>query len=81
MNAFHSTRTFKSGNSVAVRLHRDFGLPEGTEVTAEPLGDGVLIRRKAKRQSLAELSARLLAMGPLGEVEERDADVPERPGL
>lgn len=75
------SKTFKSGNSEAVRLPKGLGFGIGREVTAEPLGDGVWIRPKAKRPSLAEMSARLLAMGPVGEIEERIVDLPERSGL
>lgn len=77
----HDSRTFKSGNSVAVRLHRALGLSEGVEVTTEPLGGGVWIRPKAKRPSLAEMAARLLALEPVGEIEQREVDLPDRPGL
>jgi antitoxin VapB len=81
MNSPYSTKTFKSGNSAAVRLHRALGLPADIEVTAEPLGNGVWIRPKGKRQTLAEMSAKLLALGPVGEIERREVDLPERPGL
>ena len=81
MTAPHDSRTFKSGNSVAVRLHRALGLPEGVDVTTETLGGGVWIRPKVKRPSLAEMAATLLAMGPVGEIEQRLVDLPERAGL
>jgi virulence-associated protein VagC len=81
MNAPHDSRTFKSGNSVAVRLHRALGLPEGVDVTTEPLGGGVWIRPKVLRPSLAAMAAKLLAMGPVGEIEQRITDLPERLGL
>ncbi len=77
----HDSRTFKSGNSVAVRLHRALGLSEGIEVTTEPLGGGVWIRPKVARPNLAEMAARLLALGPVGEIERRVVDLPERSGL
>ncbi len=81
MNSPYDTKTFKSGNSSAVRLHQALGLPANVEVTVMPLGDGVLIRPKAKRPTLAEMAARLQAMGPVGEIERRVVDLPERPGL
>jgi antitoxin VapB len=81
MNAPRKSRTFKSGNSEAVRLPKGLGFGIGTEVVVEPFGDGVWIRPRAKRQSLAEMSARLLALGPVGEIERREVDLPERPGL
>lgn len=81
MTAPIPTKTFISGNSVAVRLHRALGLAADLEVTIEPLGDGVWIRPKGPRQSLSEMSARLLALGPIESIELRDDDMPERPGL
>jgi antitoxin VapB len=81
MTAPIPTRTFKSGNSVAVRLPRALGLAEEVEVTVEPLGDGVWVRPRGKRQSLFQMAGRLLEMGPVGEIERRDTDIPERPGL
>ncbi|HKR16093.1 MAG TPA: AbrB/MazE/SpoVT family DNA-binding domain-containing protein [Rhizorhapis sp.] len=35
-----TTRTFKSGNSVALRLPKDLGFGEGDEVTIVPHDDG-----------------------------------------
>ena len=81
MNAPHQSRTFKSGNSEAVRLPKGLGFGIGREVTAEPLGDGVWIRPRGERPSLAEMAAKLLAMGPVGEIERRVVDLPERRGL
>jgi len=81
MNSLVHTKTFKSGNSVAVRLPKGFAIPADTEVTAESFGDGVLIRPRAKRQTLAEMAARLLALGPVGDIEQRQVDLPERSGL
>ena len=48
MNA-HRTKTFKSGNSVAVRLPKQLGMAEGVEVEIEPREDGFLVRRKPER--------------------------------
>lgn len=42
------TKTFKSGNSVAVRLPKELGIAEGTEVEIEETGAGWLLRRKPK---------------------------------
>ena len=38
------TRTFKSGNSVAVRLPKGFAIPAGTEVELDKSGDVVSLR-------------------------------------
>lgn len=42
------TKTFKSGNSVAVRLPKELGIVEGTEFEIEHTGTGVLLRRRAR---------------------------------
>lgn len=38
------TRTFKSGNSVAVRLPKGFAIPEGVEVELNKAGNVVTLR-------------------------------------
>lgn len=79
------SKTFKSGNSIAVRLPRDMALPEGTAITIEKQGDALIIRPAKdpieEKRKVTELVAALRALGPVGEVEKRDADLPERPGL
>ena len=42
------TKTFKSGNSVAVRLPKELGIAEGTELEIQETGSGWLLRRKPK---------------------------------
>jgi len=42
------TKAFKSGNSVAVRLPKETGIVEGTELEIEPVATGVFLRRKPK---------------------------------
>jgi antitoxin VapB len=86
MNALHRTRTFKSGNSVAVRLPKDLSFSAGVEVALERRGEEVVIRRvvdtAAEKAAIAALVARLREIGPVGEIEQRDPDIfPERPGL
>ncbi len=75
------TRTFRSGNSVAVRLPKSFGLPAGTAVTVRPAVDA----GEEKRQ-LAELVARLDdiwgdAPRPTTSPLEERMEFPDRPGL
>jgi antitoxin VapB len=53
------TKTFKSGNSVAVRLPKGFGIPEGVEVELDKSGDLVTIRLT---RDPAEEKARMLKM-------------------
>lgn len=86
MNAPHNTRTFKSGNSVAVRLPKGFGIAAGAEVALERRGREVVIRRiadpAAAKARLVQLADVLDALKPIGEVEVRDPDIfPDRPGL
>ncbi|MEQ1641415.1 MAG: AbrB/MazE/SpoVT family DNA-binding domain-containing protein [Novosphingobium sp.] len=86
MNAPHNTRTFKSGNSVAVRLPKGFGIAAGAEVALERRGREVVIRRIADpveaKVRMGQLADLLDALGPIGEVEVRDPDIfPDRPGL
>jgi antitoxin VapB len=42
------TKTFKSGNSVAVRLPRELGIREGMDLEIEERAGGWLLRRKPK---------------------------------
>jgi antitoxin VapB len=53
------TKTFKSGNSVAVRLPKGFAIAEGVEVELDKSGDVVTIRLAGDP---AEEKARLLKM-------------------
>jgi antitoxin VapB len=39
-------KTFKSGNSVAVRLPKELGIPEGLDLEIEETGTGWFLRRK-----------------------------------
>jgi antitoxin VapB len=83
----HETRTFKSGNSEAVRLPRGVGFGVGVAVHVERDGERVVItpaRDAAQEQArLLALIADLQAIGPPpGGVQERDPfEFPERPGL
>jgi antitoxin VapB len=82
MNAV--TKTFKSGNSEAVRLPKGLGFGVGTEVEIEQVADGLLLKptRKAKL-SFQEMLARMREIGPPSDgVQEREPfEYPDRPGL
>jgi antitoxin VapB len=86
MNKPVHTKTFKSGNSVAVRLPKGFAIPEGTEVELDKRGDTVTLRLT---RNAAEQKARMLkmlddlkAIGPVGEIEKREPIAfPKRRGL
>jgi antitoxin VapB len=80
------TRTFKSGNSVAVRLPKGFAIPEGVEVELDKSGDVVTIRLTRDpaevRNRMRKLVEELEAIGSIGEVEEHEPiEFPDRPGL
>ena len=80
------TRTFKSGNSVAVRLPKGFAIPEGVEVELDKNGDVVTIRLT---RDPAEEKARMLkwldelyALPKPPEVQKREPILfPKRRGL
>jgi antitoxin VapB len=80
------TRTFKSGNSVAVRLPKGFAIPEGTEVELDKNGDVVTIRlaredAEEQRRMLAGLDA-LKALPKPPRIQKREPiEFPARRGL
>jgi antitoxin VapB len=80
MNAY-TTRTFRSGNSEAVRLPKDIGFGPDVEVVIRREGDTLIITPKAK--TMAELVRRLREIGapPDGVQEREPIEWPERPGL
>jgi antitoxin VapB len=55
------TKTFKSGNSVAVRLPKELGIGAGVDVELDERPEGVLIRRRPKKtgKDLVEALAKL----------------------
>lgn len=90
MNA-HSSRTFKSGNSEAIRLPKGLGFGIGTEVRIEREGDRLVVtpvesdaakaeRLRRFRQMIDDMAA--IRGGVELPREERDTDWwPDRPGL
>lgn len=86
MNKPVHTKTFKSGNSVAVRLPKGFAIPADAEVELKKSGDIVTIRTLRDpeeemarfRQMLDELKA--LPKPPT--IQKREPiEFPDRPGL
>ncbi len=84
------TRTFRSGNSVAVRLPKSFGLSAGTMVTMAQVGDMVMVRPVVdmveEKRKLTELIARLRdvwgdAPRPTTSPLEERMEFPDRPGI
>ena len=85
MNAT-SSKIFKSGNSLAVRLPRDIAFAPDTQVVIERNGDVITIRPAVdaaeEKRKLLELVEALRAIGPPEEVQKREPfEFPERPGL
>jgi antitoxin VapB len=73
MNAI-TTKTFRSGNSEAVRLPKDMGFGAGTEVEIVRKGNEIIIR--PRQQSLAWLGEQLRTLPPPEFALERDAVEP-----
>ena len=86
MNNPVHTKTFKSGNSVAVRLPKGFAIPANVEVALEKSGDTVIIR--TLRDPVAAKKALLVMLDELQKlpkpptVQKRDPfEFPDRSGL
>ena len=82
----HETKTFMSGNSVALRLPKGLAIGPNEKMIIERSGDGFTLRRAndpaAARAALVALVADLKAIGRPGEIEERERiEFPDRPGL
>ena len=74
------SRTFRSGNSEALRLPRDVAFGEDVELVIIRSGDVLTIY--PARTSIHDLIARLNSMPAPPTVETRDEDeIPDRPGL
>ena len=80
------SKTFKSGNSVAVRLPKGFAIPAGADVELSRSGNRVIIEltvdeAERKRRWLALLDT-LAALPKPPSVQERERfEFPDRPGL
>jgi len=74
------TRTFRSGNSEAVRLPKDIAFGPDVELTMVRSGDVLTIY--PTRPSIQALIETLEALPKPDRIETRDEDdIPERPGL
>jgi antitoxin VapB len=86
MNRPIHSKTFKSGNSVAMRLPKALGIPAGADVELLRNGNRVTIQLSvdpaaAKRRWLAALDA-LERLPMPGAIEQREPiEFPDRPGL
>jgi antitoxin VapB len=86
MNAPTKTNAFKSGNSVAVRLPKDFGINAGDALELVQRGNKIELRRAVdpehEKAQLQELVRRLRALGPVKNLQPREPiEFPDRPGL
>ncbi len=78
--AIATSRTFRSGNSEAVRLPRDLAYGAGVELTLVRSGDVLTIY--PSRDSIDDLITALNQLPRPDSIEIRDEDLfPERPGL
>lgn len=83
----HETRTFKSGNSVALRLPKGLAIGPNEKMIIEQLGDVLTVRRatdpSAARTEMLALIADLEAIGvPSDGIQKRERiEFPDRPGL
>ncbi len=74
------SRTFRSGNSEAVRLPKDVAFGRDVELTIIRSGD--VLTMFPKQPPIGALIRRLAELSCPGEIETRDEeDLPERPGL
>lgn len=74
------TRTFRSGNSEAVRLPKDVAFGDDVELVIVRSGDVMTIY--PAETTIAEMIDRLAALPAPPEIQRRDAgDLPERTGL
>lgn len=86
MNASVKTSAFKSGNSVAVRLPKAFGIKPGEQLDIVNDGQKIEIRRSLNpdyaRKQLAEMVRELREIGPIdGDPQDGRIEFPDRPGL
>ena len=77
------SKTFKSGNSEAVRLPKEVAFGPGVEVHIRKIGDTLTISPKKRKKTMAELVQRLREIGPPADgVQKRQKIIfPKRPGL
>jgi antitoxin VapB len=75
-----TSRTFRSGNSAALRLPKEVAYDGEVEVTIVRSGDVLTVY--PKRPTVADMLARLGQLPRPDPVEDRDVEpLPERPGL
>lgn len=80
------TRTFTSGNSVALRLPKSLGIAADTAMRIERRGNVLtvvpVVDAAEEKRKVAAMVAERRAIGPVGEIEVREPiEFPDRPGL
>ena len=83
MNAH--TKTYMSGNSVAVRLPKALGMEAGVEVRLERIGNRIQITPEPQEPTLERTRAMLEKLRTMPRPAEREVrepfEYPDRPGL
>jgi antitoxin VapB len=82
----HETKTFRSGNSIALRLPKALAIGPDERMVIEQNGDVLTVRRlkdpAEEKRRLLELVEALRALPRPDEVEKREPiEFPDRPGL
>jgi antitoxin VapB len=76
----HKTKTFRSGNSQAVRLPKQFAYPDGTEL--EMVKEGGVVTLRPIKISMQQMIEELRNLPSVPLVEVRDTDIfPQRDRL
>ena len=75
------TKTFRAGNSEAVRLPKELAFGEGVEVEVTRQGDTVVIRRKSQFSGRDLVRALDALPKPSRVLPREKIEFPERPGL
>jgi len=87
MNATVKTNAFKSGNSVAVRLPKGFGIKPGDALQIKRNGNSIEIRPaldpEQEQARWKQMVSELRALGPVvgGDPNDGRIEFPDRPGL
>jgi antitoxin VapB len=77
-----TAKTYKSGNSVSIRLPKDIAYPAGLELTATRTGDVIVLAPKRRRTpSDTVASLRSIGFPDTPDLERPAFDYPDRPGL
>jgi antitoxin VapB len=76
-----SSKTFKSGNSEAVRLPKELAFGEGVEVEILQTSEGITIRRKSRFSGKDLVDALNALPKPSKPMKREPIEFPERPGL